>query len=573
MRSDPFFVTLRRVLDPEGCEQVVSALRQDEMLWDALSQPEVFSKCLEQIGANSNEWTPASIALKLFDDHIDYAELKSLPMQPVSNELRKAAVHSYEETYRSGNIPLDLKESALVALALRERRRLTGTWEGLPFELNIQNGGKINQLATIWQTPLAICYGMIPDPADFLVSLTTTNVIPLPVMVDLVNHIVLTQPVEDHVKSVVLLPVISAAPEYSRMIWLEGLIAAGQDRLAAILAEDLIQTNLDEPKLSVSISADDFSSSGKPVEFTKKFDELSSLRNSAGLFSLAGQSEYSLRLLQQVSEGIRCIYSRILSETAAAARNVGDQHAAKTYLQKGVDLAPELDSNRIDLAVSLGSEGSLPEALQILESAPAGLVGYITTARLALESGELDRSRLAAQNALHLLESANVAHSGNAFFHSIPGFIDNLITLDLPEEASRVACLVLKVHGSDPDLHSALSRANTACRNLDLAAESAQMALSLRPADLELHRSLAASQEVAGFWEDAYTERKSILNNAPAKSIQDRLALARCAVNTGSVDEAIAICEEVTSQDPENGLAHAIQGQSLRLKGNTCRRC
>jgi len=81
-----------------------------------------------------------------------------------------------------------LSQAGLLALALRERRRVVGSWNGLAGELLNTSRLTANTQAqprnrielppsffSTWSTPIACLYGLIPDPEDMLLSLAPSG--------------------------------------------------------------------------------------------------------------------------------------------------------------------------------------------------------------------------------------------------------------------------------------------------------------------------------------------------------------------------------------------------------------
>lgn len=567
MQAEPFFATLRRILDPQECPIVVGALRQDDKVWKALSDPAVFQQCQNTIGSHAAGWNPAAVGLCLLPEAPKPSRLQGQPMEGIPGDLRKSAARSFEETLRTGKTPINLADAALIALALRERRRLTETWDGITAELSIPGNNEHRSLVDLWRTPLACLYGMIPDPGDFLRALNAGNSLEIGEIIDICLHITACQPVDDDIRAAQLLPLITPSPKSIQVAWLEKIIATGAEDLASLIAIELLQTNIASQAQSIRFSADDFEDAGSPVEFSHHMKAMEELRQFAEIYRLAGHPEKSLQLMQEVGEGLRCIYSRILSGAAVSAHSAGDSHSARMYRQKSLDLAPELKPNRAELADDLGKSGDIQKAFEVLSSGPAGLAGLITTTILACAAGENDQARQAAISADDEIQKGNLGLAPLQVLKDITSYIDCLLKLGLAEVASRTAQAALKFRQQDPELLLKLSQANIACSRKAEACDTAHLAVSLQPSNLTFRRSLAETHERNGDWGQAYEERKAVLEYSPQNDNEDLLSMAHSALQAGDVEKAVETCGGILEHEPENGSAHAIYALSLRQQG------
>ena len=61
--------------------------------------------------------------------------LRAQPLVPLEHALQEKALRAYQAVQHNSQAPSTLSEAGLLALALRERRRLTGTWSGLLQEI------------------------------------------------------------------------------------------------------------------------------------------------------------------------------------------------------------------------------------------------------------------------------------------------------------------------------------------------------------------------------------------------------------------------------------------------------
>ena len=165
MKVMPFIQQLKHTIPESSWSWVLAALRQDRVVWESLQSENFYQEALQTIGNNPVEWSPAGLALLAIKRPITLEKLQTSPLQPIDDKLRHMAACAFEELVKGdqeGN--MTLSQAGLLALSLRERRRLLGSWEELAENLNAAPYSS-------WRTPLACLYGMLPDPADLIAVL------------------------------------------------------------------------------------------------------------------------------------------------------------------------------------------------------------------------------------------------------------------------------------------------------------------------------------------------------------------------------------------------------------------
>jgi hypothetical protein len=163
MSAIPFVLKLKDQLAEDAWCWVTAALRQDALVWGKLESDEsLASRALSAFGSDAGKWSPAGLALLEAGSSLSLDSLRSDPLRPLPQPLCAQAVSAYKAWQREAGGALGLAEAGLVALSLRERRRVTGSWKGLADELKGRRAmGSI----------LACLYGLAPDAEDFLLAL------------------------------------------------------------------------------------------------------------------------------------------------------------------------------------------------------------------------------------------------------------------------------------------------------------------------------------------------------------------------------------------------------------------
>ena len=150
-----------KLLFPAGtATRVLALLRQDDLVWAAFADDGFAQKALDVCGGQVNAWSPGVLALVALDEQQIANHLTVEPMQPLEASLRQKAVRAYEDSRKKGCGPTDLREAGLLGLALRERRRYTGSWIGLPAELLTAPSGVKAIPPRTWNAALACLVGL-----------------------------------------------------------------------------------------------------------------------------------------------------------------------------------------------------------------------------------------------------------------------------------------------------------------------------------------------------------------------------------------------------------------------------
>ena len=154
MDAHRFIQQLRNQLSEDTHPWVIKALRHDQTVWQALFGSSLAEKALSTLGSHPLAWTPGMLALLAMDLDVDTEYFHAAPLKPLEPELRQRAYQIYESLLKGQLVdgaletsvsPLDdLTQAGWVALALRERLRLTGSWDFFSQELLKSIGSVIN---------------------------------------------------------------------------------------------------------------------------------------------------------------------------------------------------------------------------------------------------------------------------------------------------------------------------------------------------------------------------------------------------------------------------------------------
>jgi tetratricopeptide (TPR) repeat protein len=546
---------LKKNLPEDSWGWVVRALRQDTLVWDSLENPTLMQQALQRGLNRPEDWSPAALALLSLEYPSSTEEITTLPVQPMASSIRPRVMHEYEDWQTNSKLyTLNLYQAGLLALSFRERRRVTGNWEGFSAELKDDLPG----LKTI----LACLYGMVPDPFDLLQALFIPEGSPF--KPDLGLHALLSNPLPENAQSDLLSALLEKMSILQRQTTLS-LLAASRPNLAAQLAQaqllPLIHGRISNHSVSCEINTP-----GTHIE------ELAGLLLGADAYRLANQPASTLPLLSEALQVSRHLQAGVAASLGYAASWAGDHKIALEAWKQANQLSPGEPFNVAMLALALLDEGRPDDAhaylaaKQVDDAIPLHPATLLASAMLSARLGEISEARQFSRQALELAELApktmDVAH----FYTPLARLC---LDIDLPGEATRILKLALALSPEQPDLLDLTARALLACDQPTQSLQPAIAALACEPKSLARQLLVIECLEAGKYWSEALEMRKELAACSKPPSAIELRALANCAIQSGQVANAIEAAEQALQLDPNDGLAYNLLGESALSQGNS----
>ncbi|MCL4560255.1 MAG: tetratricopeptide repeat protein [Chloroflexi bacterium] len=574
MQLTSFLADLKQIIPQDDFGPVIAGLRQDPLVWQALSQPEILAQAVENADGLSKLWNPATLSLIFLGKIIPLENLRSLPLLPISTDLRQRAARTYEETIKTSAAPKSLGEAGLLALALRERRRLTDSWQGLVDELQFTPANPSLNCWGLWHTPLACLYAMSPDPVDLLKALLPDSAsYRIPEQVALAQHAILSNPLTLHQQVTVMVDLLSEVDPEAQLAWLTGLSDRGRFKLAGQLATVLLQSN---PATAVLKSASRQKSEKSLDRYVT--DNLLSLRDTvdtiivqrqlAKFYQTSGRLNEAVSLLHNAQQELKALQADLSSQIAATAVHNQDHEGAIAALKQAVQALPDSIQVRAELASLLIDSGRVDEAAAILPPHGEHPLALLASARLASNSGDLPHAKEIALGCARTVSNASQEKSSPSSLLNHDHLVELgrlLSELQLVEQSIQVANQALAIYPEDPAFLDILSHAHQLAGNLSAASHAIQLALSFAPDDVDLHRNYASILGDDGDWECSLAERLGVIRLASQPTSADFLSAAQAAIQAKQPAQAVSICQDILQSDPEEGMAHAYLGEAYAL--------
>ena len=561
MTDISIILDLRKTFSESILPWVVSSLRHDEVIWQSLQDPAFRLIIIEKAGTNPENWLPGY--LSLIANNIPIPS-NSQSHHAIDAEITCVAANALDlwKTSLPQNA-IRIEQAGLIAIALRNRFELEGSWDWLINEIK-------SHLNNDWQTPLVCLYSLCSEPMSYLQALIHNH--------ELFLHVFLSNPL----------------PPQIQIETLGKLLHNKSQDFFLALVNRLYILN---PSLASAFSR-------HVLRKTQDIDNLINANNSnsgsskylINLQVLADQPEDVISTLKKIIRLNRKYYASLIAQLAYAAGQVSETEIYLPALEQATKLDPSqqdylaelilayLDNNQIDPAeFRLPDEkdetsGSEQYGLLIAKSrianfkdkrAQAREFAIQATAKLAKETltiSEMDQQSSANFNPLNSInKTIRLKH------HTVQ-FSKYLLNLSLPREAIKATQLALKTDLNNPDILFTLSRAETASNHHTDAIYHATLATALAPNRLDIKRHLAKTFENSQDWDSAIQEWINITNahtsNPPANIAEDHNALARCYLRSGEPERTVDICRKVIELKPDDGLAHTFLGQALIALGD-----
>jgi tetratricopeptide (TPR) repeat protein len=576
MISSQFLVELKRLFPQDTWSWMLVALRQDAVVWQSLEGTELGNRALEKLPAQPSKWSPAALSFLALDSEIRVEELSALPLKPLTQPLRGKAIRAYEAWLRDSPAPVALAQAGLLALSLRERRRLKGSWDGLTAEFGLRREAA--------RTVLACLYGMIPDPFELLKALIRSgNILAQP---RLALHALLSNPMPVEEQTNILRTLLGELPAADGQAVLREL-SSMRPWLAATLAQNFLA----QSQSTASQVVDRAESQDGQLDQLCVF--LGDLLRQAEVNQIAAQPLRAASLLAESLKVAQSLQGHVSAQLAQSVTKAGESTseqdqlpgpdvAAQTGLEawkQAVQLLPDDPLYTAGLALALMDTGRLEEAQSILAAwqvggrQPTHPAFLLVSALVAERLGDEESALRFAQQALTQVEAGQPLEPGG--YNALARFF---LQAGLIQDAARAAQAALDRFPLERELLELQAQVRFALGQHPAALTSAYLALAVgqlsdeAPALGGVHegvqRLLIESLEAAGAWQAALDEWTTLFQSLEAPSATDLCALAGCALRAGKPEQTVAACQKSLQIDPNDEQAHQLLGEAALALGD-----
>ena len=545
---------IKQRFPPSDRKIAAKALRQDPLVWQFANADDESLPYFESEGVELAAFTPAACAFWLVgrQNEVEPDTISELD-STLPNALRQTAGKAFESTFNSGLPPADLYHAGLLALALRERRKMEGNWKGVADEIFIKRGSAAAQKnVLIWQTVFSILLSLMPDFIDLILELIRSkNEQQAKTGVQLLVHSVLSNPTTDQEKLDLIYRCVSGESMDLQLEALKWLGNNHQTSLSKTLALSLLQV-----KANVDAFAKVFSEWEafetvsdlddplvKPVRFTLPED----LNRFAAFSFFSGDSQKASETYRKAVKVLDAVKAQTLFQ--AIADNIGsdDQSGWLEIIQS----LPTSQKARVAYIQTLINEQKTDEALRLMAELPD------SQAKSLLEAQIVSGSKLSFTPSVKRVQPPSPSY----FIHSAEvNPTQVLLKTKSPQS--------IEVDFSDPEMIVIARDQFIQSHLYDKAIELTSYLDLLEPENAENPRKLAHLYALAGRWAQAYTAIQKIVKDQAAPEIQDLLLFAESSLHTERTDMSISISQNILKQDPQNPKALILLGEGFWQKGD-----
>ena len=525
---------LKNLFPRDIWEWLIPALRQDEQIWHTLQKEDFQAGVIQSVGENAQAWTPARLGTVALNQELP--SLLKWPPNQLLPDVQQMAAHAYRDYVQNPSAAMSLAKAQLLALALRENYRATPSWKEVLTSC---------QPLEAWKTPLACLYTLIDSRHELL------SAIPVPLGI----HALSATPMPREKAQKELLEFLSLLAVEKQVDWLRAFSAS-------------------KPKL-VSEVAHTLASVKNP-----RNPHTAELSQRAELYRLAQCPQEALEILHQATEKQKFEQAQLSAQTNTITAQLREDPLRSVTWKEVVAAARTPSGVRehvadiVLLLDTLVEKERLTAAENLVENIAAPYPQHpallTSIANLALVQGRREDAQKLAQQALESLSENSSAP---------PALSEILLRLGLYEDSVKAAQHTLATHPNHWETLSTLAKAQNALEHYAEATESASLAATLAPDQLDLRRNFAHYLENAQDWDSALEEWEQIVktledknsSTSTAKSsppVDDQLSQAGCALKAGKADTAAQICQKILHISPKKGEAHIILGKSLSALGN-----
>jgi tetratricopeptide (TPR) repeat protein len=253
MASAGFLKQLRSLLPESDWQPVLTALRQDRLVWAALQDDALCSRALESCGKIASAWNPARLGLLSLGYTLNEVDLQAQPASRIEPDLA-ARLLTLSTVPQDANE--DLPSAMLAALLARETHHQTNQWQRALADV-------FDKYAALAPTVLACLLPIAPDPAILLYSFLSGNLFPeADERRRILTHAIFANPLDSAERVNLLVQILSALPDAEQLEYLNWLKHNNLSKLSSAIAGELLGTSRNTPVRKipdvVEIEADHF---------------------------------------------------------------------------------------------------------------------------------------------------------------------------------------------------------------------------------------------------------------------------------------------------------------------------
>jgi tetratricopeptide (TPR) repeat protein len=505
---------LRKSISAKSQAWIISALRQDEIVWRALNDPTFLEKAIKASKGSDEFWTPCNLGF-LSLDIVEHLQPKAFPFLGLPIPLQKQTMDLLEKIKKGDQEISDLRSATLLAIWLNSESR-NKSWFKAIESLSLKNSEDLE----IIKSSLSLGYGFSENPSQLINELLGTNA--RKSNWNLVCDILLTQPLHFEEQLRMFHGILkNSSLEIQNHVTMR-LNTLGFRTLSHEIAQALIKQQTEE-----------YSALIQKIQNTEIIDDphrISEIREVADLYSIAGETDKASQILSAINESIEGLKQKLNHKKEIF--NYDQQEGS----DKAENPVPGISPSLVGLAYlsvkGLTREESETKSQQLVET-------YLHEVATN-ENNEVDEiNRKLILKALKNLDHQNLEIA-----------FDSLFTKTLQKYARDTE--IIKV-GID---------ATTRTGQWQKAIEVTNLYLMSDPENTCVKKKLADALEKIGKYEMAFEEWKGVLQQTTSPTLEDLKKTAELAFQLEKFIETETLCSDILTQKTNDDMALTIRGIS-----------
>jgi tetratricopeptide (TPR) repeat protein len=578
MSTEVLLDLIKRKFTADEGKILVESLIQDPLIWQFINNEEQSLPYFQTAQNDLQAFSPGAIAQWLIEKStgLPLEDLKNFDVK-LPQPIRQRSAQAFETVISTGLPPADLLTAGLLALTLRERRVLKGSWEGITEDMFLKMDRRSSQkFFNIWRTPIAILLYFCGDFDSFMANffhahndITTKSSIPILV------HALLSNPSSSRELEDKLFGLLQNLPIDIQLDSLKWLRKFHKEALTTSLAKHLIQTksNLDAFAYTFS-ELEAFETGSNKSDFLESvvaYTLPEDVNRLAAFYFFSGDLQKAVETYQRSSQLLNFLRAQTLFQSATC--NSNDPKAQAHWLQiiKAIPLSKQA---RYFYVQSLIDQNQFEEAQRHLKELPVSPETDFLSKKLETTQGNVTGKSWTLTPFSKTNEKEN--------FKSLTSYYANDVKLNTREELLK---LILKKDIIPQDSSWVQNLLNTQHNNLEIidmtrdflektgeidkAIELTALLERAKPASKTEKQTLSRLYCLSERWEDAFNELQTIIKSETSPDLDDLGRFAESALKTNHVDMAISICQNILKQDKTNTKALILLGESYMEKGDT----
>ncbi|MDY6874412.1 MAG: tetratricopeptide repeat protein, partial [Chloroflexota bacterium] len=553
---------------------IATSLQYDPLVWQFVQDLDESLPTFKLLNGDRLSVSPGRLAVQIINRQKDLklANIDQIET-PLPLEVKQAAAKAFESTFNSGLPPADLTAAGLLALALRERRKIKSGWDGIADEILIKRGpNALEKNIQTWQTPVACLYTLCSDfnalIADFLRSKTSHTA---QVGVGLLVHALLANPLTESARLDTLFNTVSSLNVDLQLDALNWLDKANQKTLRRSLAQNLMQvkSNVDFfARTFAELEIFETPSSGDPLDKPIRFELAEDLNRLAAFHHYRGDSEKSAETYQKAGDVLAFVRAQTLFQ--AAAKNTSTR--SKSLWMAVIHALPQSQKARFGYIQRLIEDKDFDEAKRLLAEMPPSVRKTWFESQLAPNKSQAKTNPQLFADLLKSLEAQADPRPGlkNYFVNPDSNELKRKTLKDLIANGQpTLGHLAVEPDYTDPDQLSLLRDGLTKSHQYDQAIELTAYLELVQPENPNHKKTLARLYGQAQQWPQAYDTIQQIVKSETSPSLDDLTLFAESALRTNRADMAVSIAQNILKQSPNHAKALVLLGESFWRKGET----